>query len=247
MFTLTRLTRHLAVVAAFGALLAAAYEAKVRSGPALLAHATANPSASGARPLGAASIFALLGGPAVTCAGSVVIGDVGVASSTAFTNTGCTITGNIHAGDAVAALAYNDLITAYAALAAIPCVGRPLTGTLSGTTLRPSVYCFDAAATLTGQATLAGPATGVWIFKIGTKGTGALTGTGFSAVLAGGGQPCNVFWLVADGATMTDSHLLGTILASAAITLTRGSFFGQALAKGAVTVTGTTVTGCVRA
>jgi len=46
---------------------------------------------------------------------------------------------------------------------------------------------------------------------------------------------------------MTDSHFLGTILASAAITLTRGSFFGQALAKGAVTVTGTTVTGCVRA
>jgi hypothetical protein len=247
MFTLPRLTATLAVVATGGALLAAGYGANVLSGPAPLAHPTANPSASGMRPLSAVSTFALLGGPAVTCAGSVVTGDVGVASATAFANTGCTITGNIHAGDALAALAYNDLITAYAALGANACVGRPLTGTLSGVTLRPGVHCFDAAATLRGQATLAGPASGIWIFKVGTGGTGALTSIGFSAVLAGGGQPCNVFWLVAEGATITDSQFLGTILAGAAITLTRGSFFGQALAKAAVTVTGTTVTGCVRA
>lgn len=247
MFTRPRLTAQLAVVAMCGALLATAYQSKVPSGPALLSHATANPSAPGARPLGAASAFALLGGPAVTCAGSVVTGDVGVAGTTAFTNTGCTIAGSIHAGDAVATLAYNDLITAYAALVATPCSGRPLTSTLSNVTLRPGVHCFDTAATLAGQVTLAGPANGIWIFRIGTSGTGALTGTGFSAVLAGGGQPCNVFWLVADGATLTDSHFLGTILAGAAITLTRGTFFGQALAKAAVTVTGTTVTGCVKA
>jgi ice-binding like protein len=247
MSTLPRLTGRLAVVATCGALLAAAYQANVRSGPAPLAHATANPTPPGTRPLSAASSFALLGGPAVTCAGSAVTGDVGIAGTTAFTNSGCTITGSIHAGDAVATLAYNDLITAYAALVANPCVGRPLTGTLSGVTLRPGVHCFETAATLTGQATLAGPASGIWIFKIGTSGTGALTGTGFSGVLAGGGQPCNVFWLVAEGATLTDSHFVGTILAGAAIHLTRGSFFGQALAKAAVTVTGTTVTGCVRA
>jgi hypothetical protein len=247
MFTLPRLTATLAVAATCGALLAAAYGANVLSGPAPLAHPTANPNASGRRPLSAVSSFALLGGPAVTCAGSVVTGDVGVASATAFANTGCTITGTIHAGDAVAALAYNDVITAYAALAANPCVGRPLTGTLSGVTLRPGVHCFDGAATLTGQATLAGPASGIWLFKVGTGGTGALTSIGFSAVLAGGGQPCNVFWLVAEGATITDSQFLGTILAGAAIHLTRGSLFGQALAKAAVTVTGTTVTGCVRA
>jgi ice-binding like protein len=242
MFARPRFTAQLAVVATCGALLAA-HEANVRSGPALLVHATANPSASSTHPLSAASTFALLGGPAVTCAGSAVTGDVGIAGPTAFTNTGCTITGNIHAGDALAGVAYNDLNTAYAALAATPCVSRPLTGTLAGMTIRPGVHCFDTAATLTGQVTLAGPANGIWIFKIGS---GALTGVGFSATLAGGGQPCNVFWLVAEGATLTDSHFLGSILAGAAITLTRGSFFGQALAKAAVTVTGTTVTGCVR-
>lgn len=47
----------------------------------------------------------------------------------------------------------------------------------AGVTLAPGAYCFDAAATLTGALTLDGPATGIWTFKIGTIGTGALTGT----------------------------------------------------------------------
>ncbi|MDO8795750.1 MAG: ice-binding family protein, partial [Vicinamibacterales bacterium] len=108
-------------------------------------------------------------------------------------------------------------------------------------TLSPGVYCFTAAATLTGTLTLNGPADGVWIFKIGTGGTGALTGTSFSVVMAGGaeGTPCpNVYWWVAQDATMTTSHLLGTILAGADITTTNSTLTGGALAGGA----GTTVT-----
>jgi Ice-binding-like len=78
--------------------------------------------------------------------------------------------------------------------------------------------------------------------------TGALTGTSFSVVMDGGGQACNVTWWVAQAATLTDSHFLGSILAGAAITLTRGTFDGNAWAGasgvGDVTITGTAVVGC---
>ena len=110
--------------------------------------------------------------------------------------------------------------------------------------LAPGVYCFDAAATLTGTLTLAGPSNGIWIFKIGTSGTGALTGTNFSVVMANGAQACNVYWWVAEAATMTTSDFKGTILAGAAITVTGGTFAGRALAKTAVTLTGVAATGC---
>jgi hypothetical protein len=137
-----------------------------------------------------------------------------------------------------------DFNTAYAAYAAIPC-DQTLTGTLAGVTLTPGVYCFDAAATLTGTLTLKGPSNATWIFKIGTSGTGALTGTNFSVVMAGGATaPCNVNWWVAQAATMTTSNFIGTILAGAAITLTGGTFSGNALAGDAVTITGTTLVGC---
>jgi len=197
-------------------------------------------SAQAAPLLGTAESFAVLGGPAVTLTNSTVTGDVGVALSTAFTNTESTIVGNIHAGDVVAAQAYNDFLSASDALAAKQC-NVVLTGTLADQMLAPGVYCFDAAATLTGQLILAGPSNGIWIFKIGTSGTGALTGTSFSVVMANGGQAHNVYWQVAEAVTMTDSKFKGTILAGAAITMTRGTFVGRALAEAAVTLTGVAV------
>jgi hypothetical protein len=200
------------------------------------------PLAATAPGLGSASSFAVLAGTAVTCTDSFVTGDVGVYPGTAVTQTDCTIMGTIHAGNAAKA-AYKDFLSAYDALALVKC-DTVLTGDLAGVTLTPGVYCFDAAATLTGQLTLDGPANGIWIFKIGTSGTGALTGTNFSVVMAGGGQLCNVYWWVAQAATMTDSNFVGTILAGAAITVTGGNFNGDALAKAAVTLTGANLTGC---
>jgi hypothetical protein len=111
-------------------------------------------------------------------------------------------------------------------------------------TLAPGVYCFDAAATLTGTLTLAGPATATWLFKIGTIGTGALTATGLTVLMAGGASPCNVTWWVAQAATLTDSTFVGTITAGAAITLTRGTLEGRTFAQNDVTITGTALTGC---
>jgi hypothetical protein len=199
-----------------------------------------------APPLGSAGGFTVLGGTAVTLTNSAVTGNVGVAG-TAFTNTASTIVGGIHVGDAVALQAYGEFLSAYAGLLSVePAEGcKSLTGTLSNMTLQPGVYCFDAAAAFTGgQLTLDGPPSGVWVFKVGTKGTGALTCTSFSVVMANGGQPCNVYWWVAEAATTTDSNLKGTVLAGAAVTITGGTFDGRALAKAAVTFTDTDATGC---
>jgi len=222
-------TARLVAIAMFAALLSAA--------PFHAAFAQAAPS------LGSAGSFGVLAGTEVTCTDSIVNGDVGVSPGTAITQVNCTINGTMHAGDASASTAHDDFLAAYDALALEHC-DEFLSGTLAGVTRPPGVYCFDAAATLTGQLTLDGPANGVWIFKIGTGGTGALTGTNFSVVMSGGGQACNVYWWVAEAATMTTSNFQGTILAGAATTFTGGSLIGRDLAKAAATLTGVTVSAC---
>jgi len=203
--------------------------------------------------LGAASGFSVLGGTNVTCTAGAVAGDVGVSPGSAvpFTNTGCTIAGAMPpATNAAAALARTDFLSAYAAARAMPCT-QTLLSTITGpVTLSPGVYCTDAALTGTGVLTLdaGGNANAVWVFKIGTLATGALTGTNFSVVMAGGGQPCNVFWAPSAAVTMTTSALVGTILAGNAtggsITLTGGTVAGRALANVAFTMTGASIIGC---
>jgi Ice-binding-like len=199
--------------------------------------------------LGSAGNFAVLSaapghGGAVTCTTSSITGNVGSSGVPAsVVNTGpCTITGSIIAPVSNQVVA--DFNSAYSALALVHC--DTVLTTLNGQNLAPGVYCISAAATSTGSTlTLNGPSTGVWIFKIGTSGTGALTGTNFSVVMTGGATaPCNVTWWVAQAATMTDSNFVGTILAGAAITITRGTFSGDALAGAAVTMTDTKLVGC---
>lgn len=191
--------------------------------------------------------FPVLANAAVTCTNGSFTGDVGTflaAPTGAVTETSCAVSGTVHVGDASAKEAFSSFLISYAALArkqSDSCA--VLTGTLAGVTLSPGLYCFDAAATVTGLLTLNGPESGVWIFKIGTT-TGALTGTNFSMVMTGGGRPCNVVWWVAEAATMTTSTFLGSILAGAAITMTGGTMTGNALAKADLTTTGTRVTGC---
>jgi hypothetical protein len=192
--------------------------------------------------LGAASRFDVLAGTAITCtAGSIVAGDVGISPGSAFTNTGCTITGATPpATNAAAAQAQTALSSAYAALQSRNCIAKP--GNLSGENLAPGTYCLDASAKA-GTLTLTGNANDVWIFRV----AGALTGTNFTVVMAGG-QPCNVFWAPSAATTMTTSAFKGNILAGDAIggsvTLTGGTLAGRVLAKVAVTMTGTSVIGC---
>jgi len=201
--------------------------------------------------LGAASGFSILGGTNVTCtAGSVVTGDIGVYPGS-FTNTGCTIADGSPPGtNTAAALAQAALLNAYSSLQSTPCTQTISTAAFTGNVpplgpLAPGVYCFPAGVTFTDSTlTLNGPPNGIWIFKVGA----ALTGTNFSVVMTDGGQPCNVFWSVRAGVTMTTSAFKGNILAGngtdGSITLTGGSVAGRALARVAVTLTGTSVVGC---
>jgi hypothetical protein len=191
---------------------------------------------------GGGSSFAVLANASATCVNSFITGNVGAGAAIPQTN--CAITGAIHLGDTVGANAYDASVTMYGALATLPC-DQNLTGTLDAVTLTPGVYCFDAAAALTGTLTLNGSSTAMWIFKIGTGGTGALTGTSFNVVMSGGGDPCNVVWWVSQAATMTDSNFVGSIYAGAAITITRGTVMGSLYAQADITVKDTTIIGCL--
>jgi hypothetical protein len=216
-----------------------------------LAAIVLNASAAFAQGLGSASTFGVLGGPAVTCTTSTVNGDVGVLLNN-FTSIGCTIVppGMLHAGDAAASAAYAAFLSAHNALAVVPPGCITLTGTLAGVTLPPGNYCFPAAAALTGTLFLDAQfnANAAWTFRIGTLGTGALTATNFAVSIINqpmpGAASCNVTWWVRDGATLTTSTMLGTVLAGADMTVTGGALVGHAFAKGAVTVTDTVITAC---
>jgi hypothetical protein len=198
---------------------------------------------------GALAGFSVLANAAVSCTGGTVSGDVGTfqtAPPGAITLTeGCVISGAQDIGGAAAKAAYQSFLDQYAGLA--PKVGDVcpvITGTLAGQSLTPGVYCVSSEAK-TGVLTLQGGANATWLIKVPS---GALTGTNFSVILAGGAQACNVTWWVDAAATMTDSDLKGNVLAGAAITMTRGTFHGNAWAGAAgvgdVTFTGTAVVGC---
>jgi len=186
------------------------------------------------------------GGGAVTCTDSIITGVVGSSGQPAsVTQTNCTINGAVVAP--VSAGVLSDFESGYKALASVP-YHNLLTGTLAGVTLSPGVYCFDAAAALTGTLTLNGGLNDTWLIKIGNGAVGALTGTNFDVVMTGGATACNVTWWVDAAATMTTSHFLGTIYAGAAITFTGSAAMetseGQALARAGVTLTGVNFVGC---
>ena len=215
------------------------------SSPAPLSQIAA---ASSSRASATASDFTILANQYVTCTDGTIIGDVGTFQALptgGITLTTCPVTGTTHIGDGASVAAYNAFLANYAALA--PQTGdvcTVLSGTLAGVELAPGNYCFPAAAALTGTLTLKGPSNSSWTFKVGTLGTGALTGTNFTVLMAGGAQPCNVTWWVSQAVTMTDANFIGTVLAGAAITATRGTWYGDLYSQADVTVTGTAVTGC---
>jgi hypothetical protein len=193
-------------------------------------------------PLGTACSFGILGAtPVVSSVGpTIVTGDVGLwpaASITGFPPG--TLTGTKHAGDAVAMAAQGDLTTAYN-FAAAAAGGAVLTADIGGQTLAPGVYKTTSAQPtlgITGNLTLSGPASGVWIFQIVSSLTTAAGNS--QVIMAGGATAHNVFWQVGSSATLgTNTIFQGTIMAQASITLTTGATLnGRALARtGAVTL-----------
>lgn len=191
-----------------------------------------------------ASAFRMIARVAWTCTNGSISGSVATNQTStevppgSVTQTLCPISGTTEIGTAAAKQAYSDFLVAYTARETAVC-GTTLTGTLAGRILAPGVYCFDNAATLTGTLTLSGPSTGVWLFKVGHAGVpGALSGTNFNVVMAGGASACNVTWWVRQASSMTDSNFQGHILAGAGITFVRGTYKGNAWSKEDVTVTG---------
>lgn len=116
-------------------------------------------------------------------------------------------------------------------------------GDLSGKTLVPGLYKYNAGVLITTDVTLSGGADDVWIFQI----AGDITqGPGAKVLLAGGAKAKNIFWQVDGGtgvALNTTAVMEGTILALKAITMNTGSkVTGRLLAQTAVTLDATTVT-----
>lgn len=201
------------------------------------------PVPGSASPLGTACNFGILGAtPVVSSTGltKVIGGDIGVwpaASITGFPP--ATTTGAFHAGDAVAQQAQSDLTVAYNN-AAGAAGGQVLPADAGGLTLAPGVYKTTSAQPtlgITGNLTLAGPATGVWIFQIVSSLT---TASGNSQVIMSGGAVSkNVFWQVGSSATLgTNTTFAGNIMAQASVTAATGATLnGRALARtGAVTL-----------
>ena len=200
--------------------------------------------------LGTAASFGVLAGSTVTNTGAThVIGDVGVSPGSAITGfPPGTLTGSIHAGDAVAQQAQTDVTAAYNDAAGQTC-NTNLTGQdLGGKTLISAVYCFDTSAQLTGQLTLDGqgnPAS-VFIFQIGSTLT---TASNSSILLINGAQACDIFWQIGSSATLgTSTNFKGNILALTSITLntTASSAGGLYARNGAVTLDSNNIQACGR-
>jgi hypothetical protein len=195
--------------------------------------------------LGSASPFTVLSASgAVNCTNSTIQGDVG--SAVAGTRTSC-----VQSGDVVTAVSQEiqtDFHNAYSTLADEQC-DNYLT-TLAGQTLAPGTYCVDNASTNTGSVlTLNGDDDDTWLFKIGSSGAGALTGTDFVVDMIGDAQACNVTWWVADAVTLTRGDFKGDILAGQAVTVTgvasNSPLKGRIMAEGTVVLTNADALGCV--
>jgi len=194
---------------------------------------------------GTTSEFAVLAGSTITNTGtSIIHGNIGLHPGTVLTGQETiTVTGTIHLADDVAALAKNDLQTAYNTLNGLP--AETIASELGATTLFPGIYVStDTEFHITGTLTLdaQGDPNAVFVFQAGSTLT---TASDSNVNLINGAVFSNVYWKVGSSATIgTYSHFEGRIMASESITATTGSTInGQLLAlTGAVTLDNNSIT-----
>ncbi|MFF8099869.1 ice-binding family protein, partial [Streptomyces sp. NPDC016640] len=200
-------------------------------------------------PLGTAADFGVLAGSTVTNTGPTTVErNVGVSPGAAvvgFPPGAVLPPGTIHAADAVALQAQNDLTTAYNQAAGqapdVTYTGDPVE--LGGQTLTPGVYRVPVSAQITGTLTLNGQndPNAVWVFQVGSTLT---TASASRVLLTNGANPCNVYWQIGSSATLgTNSTFVGNILALTSISANTGTTVnGRLLARnGAVTLDSNTI------
>jgi Ice-binding-like/PKD domain len=168
-----------------------------------------------------------------------------VPDATTVFSTSSQVTGSIFASDYASPTPAN-LTAAVASMVAAynDAAGRPSgtganldlgSGTLTVGNLLPGTYTWSSFpdVDITGDITLTGTATDVWIFQI--PGTLILESP-IAVNLAGGALAQNIFWQVAGAVTIrTNAHLEGIILGQTSIILENGaSITGRALAQSGV-------------
>lgn len=212
--------------------------------------------------LGSAGDYAILAETTVTTTALTdITGDLGLSPAAAsfFTGfglikdtgfaTSALVTGKLYAADMADPTPINlttavaNMITAYndAAGRSNPDKLNLGSGAIGGETLVPGLYRWTSTVNIDeNDLTLNGGANDVWIFQI----TNNLNlANGFKVVLTGGAKPENIFWQVAEIATLgTTSHMEGIILSKTQIILmTSSSINGRLLAQTQVTLDAATV------
>jgi hypothetical protein len=212
--------------------------------------------------LGTAGNYVILAKSAITdVPTSAIIGDIGLSPAaesyiTGFSQTDATgyatspqVTGFIYAANMAPptpsnlTTAISNMLTAYtdAAGRLFPNSLNLGAGTLSGNTLSPGLYKWGSTVNITGDITITGSATDVWIFQMSGN---LIMANGKQIILGGTAKAKNIFWQVAGQATLgTTSHFEGIILSKTAITLqTNATMNGRALAQTLVALQKATVT-----
>jgi hypothetical protein len=242
---------------------------KVVAADASIASYTVTVTVSGAGPaplaLGLAGNYAIFADTGIsTIPSSVITGDIGVGpgvTSTAITgftlnlpaaspfSTSTQVSGKVYAHDyavptpADVTTASVDLGFAYddAATRLNPNFTNFGAGELGVQTLAPGLYKWTGNVTLnTGDVTINGAATDVWIFQI--SGTLDLAANR-QVLLTGGATPANVFWQVAGAVTVgANAKIQGVVLSKTAITLGNlATVNGKLLAQTAVNLDQNTI------
>jgi hypothetical protein len=190
----------------------------VSTGPAAIDLKTAaNFAITSESGITAAGIGALVTGSIATSpiSGTAVTIPCGQVSGEIFTDDPAPGGACVSLDKSAAAIAIADVHTAYtnASAPTTPAGVGPFlelgAGTVIAQTLIPGVYTWAGNVTITGELTLDGDATSVWIFQIdGTLGTDQ------AITLTGGALPENVFWRVADVVSLnTGAQFKGIVLA----------------------------------
>ena len=114
-------------------------------------------------------------------------------------------------------------------------------GEIGGKTLKPGLYKWGTAVSISSDVTISGSSTDVWIFQIAG---GIDQASATRITLKDGALAKNIFWQVADAVSIgTSAHFEGVLLAKTMVAVKTGaSVNGRLLAQTAVTLQMNTVT-----